>query len=77
MNNDRQSGVIKRLIPDRGFGFIRTSSGREIFFHVRALADGVDFEALEQGQAVVFVEGKDATGRPRAVDVQLVSGIRE
>lgn len=47
------TGTIKRLVRERGFGFIRSSEGTEIFFHRSALAAG-GFDALEEGQAVEF-----------------------
>ena len=46
-------GRIKRVIRDRGFGFIRTQSGQQVFFHRTNLRD-VDFVSLEEGQAVEF-----------------------
>ena len=46
-------GRIKRIIRDRGFGFIRTQSGQQVFFHCTNLRD-VDFVSLEEGQAVEF-----------------------
>ena len=38
-------GKIKKLISDRGFGFIIAEDGKEVFFHRTALATG-DFNAL-------------------------------
>jgi CspA family cold shock protein len=46
-------GQIKRLIRDRGFGFINAEDGKEIFFHRSAL-EGLDFDALEEGSNVEF-----------------------
>jgi CspA family cold shock protein len=46
-------GRIKRVIRDRGFGFIRTQSGQQVFFHRTNLRD-VDFVSLEEGEAVEF-----------------------
>ena len=47
------TGKIKRLMKDRGFGFIRGSDGQEIFFH-RSSLDDVPFESLSEGQDVEF-----------------------
>ena len=33
-------GVIKRLISDKGFGFVQASDGNEYFFHQSAVVDG-------------------------------------
>jgi len=62
------TGSIKRL-TDKGFGFIRTESGNDLFFHSTAL-QGVVFEELRVGQRVEFTEGEGPKG-PRAETVQL------
>jgi CspA family cold shock protein len=59
-------GIIKRL-TDKGFGFIETSPGKDIFFHMSAV-QGVRFEDLRQGQRVSFTEGMGPKG-PRAENV--------
>ena len=43
-------GTIKRL-TDKGFGFISTPGGTDMFFHMSNL-DGVRFEELREGQKV-------------------------
>jgi CspA family cold shock protein len=60
-------GTIKRL-TDKGFGFIETGSGKDLFFHMSAV-EGVRFEDLKQGQRVSFVEGMGPKG-PRAENVK-------
>jgi cold shock protein len=62
-------GTIKRL-TDRGFGFIETASGQDMFFHMSA-CEGVRFEDLQQGQKVSFNEGQGPKG-PRAENVKLI-----
>ncbi len=49
-------GSIKWLM-DKGFGFIKTESERELFFHSSSL-DGVDFNDLREGQKVSYSEGR-------------------
>jgi cold shock protein len=66
------TGKIKRLMKDRGFGFIRTADGQEIFFHQSSLADQT-FEALSEGQEVEFEVEQSPKG-PRANKVRLVAG---
>ncbi len=61
-------GKIKRLIRERGFGFITAENGREIFFHRSALA-GVNFDALEEDIDVEFELEKGPRG-PRAINVK-------
>ncbi len=62
-------GKIKTL-TDKGFGFITTGSGKDIFFHNSNL-DGVRFEELRQGQSVTYTEGQGPKG-PRAENVKPV-----
>lgn len=61
-------GTIKRIIRDRGFGFIRTADGQEVFFH-RTSLQNLDFESLKEGQAVDFEMERGDKG-PRAVSVR-------
>ena len=69
-------GAIKKLVKDRGFGFIRAEDGREIFFH-RTAIDGSQFESLTEGQSVEFdieKNPRDSRGKgPRAINVRLTS----
>ena len=60
-------GTIKRL-TDKGFGFIETGSGKDLFFHLSALK-GVSYEELTEGQEVEYTEGQGPKG-PRAEDVR-------
>ena len=62
-------GTIKRL-TDKGFGFIDTGSGTDMFFHSSDL-EGVSYEELQEGQQVSFTEGRGPKG-PRAENVKLV-----
>jgi len=62
-------GTIKRL-TDRGFGFIDTGGGKDIFFHANALVD-VQYEELQEGQRVSFDEAQGPKG-PNAENVKLV-----
>jgi cold shock protein len=65
-------GTIKKLVSDRGFGFISAAEG-DIFFHHSVVAEG-KFDELKEGQNVTYevVTGPDDRGRdkgPRAVSV--------
>lgn len=62
-------GTIKKLIAEKGFGFI-AGNGGEIFFHHSALV-GVAIEALSEGQAVEYEEGEGRKG-PCAENVRVV-----
>jgi len=63
-------GTIRRLITDRGFGFIRTERREDLFFH-RSQVQGVDFDSLGEGQEVEYEVGQGRSGRPEAVKVRL------
>lgn len=64
-------GTIKRIILDRGFGFIRSADGKEIFFHRSSLED-LNFDSLKEGQKVEF-EMENGPKGPRAVGVRAAS----
>ena len=64
------NGTIRRLIADRGFGFMQTAEGTDLFFH-RSELQGVEFDTLREGQEVEFDTGKGRDGRPAAVKVRL------
>ncbi len=62
-------GTIKTL-TGRGFGFIQSESGEELFFHSNDLV-GVEFNSLKEGREVEFEKGQGRDGRPQAVRVRL------
>ena len=64
-------GTIKKLVADRGFGFISGDTG-DLFFHLSALQE-CDFEALEIGQPVEYEQGEGPKG-PRATMVKPLQG---
>ena len=59
-------GTIKRL-TDKGYGFIDTGGGQDLFFHMSNV-EGVTYDALQEGQRVSFNEGTCHKG-PRAENV--------
>lgn len=62
-------GTIKK-ITDKGFGFIDTGKGGDLFFHMSNV-EGVRFDDLHEGQRVSFNEGRGPKG-PRAENVRPV-----
>jgi CspA family cold shock protein len=64
-------GTIRRLITDRGFGFIQTAEGKDLFFH-RSELQGVDYSALREGREVEYEVGQGRNGRSEAVKVRLI-----
>ena len=64
-------GTVKRLMRERGFGFISAEDGREIFFH-RSELQNVDFDKLEQGDQLKFNVTKGDKGT-KATDIKKTS----
>jgi CspA family cold shock protein len=64
------NGTIKRLVTDKGFGFIATGDGTEYFFHQSACTQ-TSFDQLREGQPVTFDRGQGPKG-PRGENVRLV-----
>ena len=65
-----QNGTIKKLVSDRGFGFIAAEDGKEYFFH-RSGTEG-DFDRLMGGEKVTFDVEASPKG-PRAGRVRVVA----
>jgi CspA family cold shock protein len=62
------TGTVKRVIADRGFGFIDAEDEKEYFFHRGALDSSLDFDRLVRGEKVEFDVEQSPKG-PRAVSV--------
>lgn len=63
------TGKIKKIVADRGFGFISDTDGRELFFHQSGLVD-VRLDGLTEGQDVEFDVESSPKG-PRAINVKV------
>jgi CspA family cold shock protein len=55
------TGTVRRLVENRGFGFIGNNSGKDIFFHYSQL-NGIKFQTLREGQYVSYRVGIGAKG---------------
>ena len=65
------TGRIKRVVRDKGFGFITPDDGSEdVFFHRSRLAPRIEFEELRDGDEVEFQTRPGEKG-PQAFDVRL------
>ena len=65
------SGTIKKLVHDKGFGFIQGSDGADVFFHHSSVVDR-QFDNLTEGQNVEYTvdQGGGPKGKgPRAASV--------
>lgn len=65
------TGKIKKLVRDRGFGFISDTDGRELFFHQTGLIE-TSFNGLNEDQQVEFDVEKSDKG-PRAIKIRVVA----
>ena len=68
----KSRGKIKKMVRDRGFGFIRGEDGKEVFFH-RSGMNGSDYDAMDEGDTVEYViqEG------PRGARAEFVKAVSE
>lgn len=63
-------GTISKLFTERGYGFIGTSDGREVYFHRNSVL-GAGFDEVKIGDRVRFAEEQGAEG-PQASSVTVV-----
>jgi cold shock CspA family protein len=57
-------GRVKNIVSDRGFAFLQTRDGRDYFFHMSFLEDGIEFDKLRTGDEFAFeVEREPAAGK--------------
>ena len=47
-------GTVKKVISERGFGFITAEDGKDYFFHRDGLTASIDFDRLNGGEKVTF-----------------------
>lgn len=66
---DMATGTIKKVVADRGFGFITADDGKDYFFHRDGLERSLDFDRLVGGEKVSF-EIESSPRGPRAAKVQ-------
>lgn len=50
----KSRGKIKKMVRDRGFGFIRGEDGKEVFFH-RSGMNGSEYDSMDEGDVVEYV----------------------
>jgi len=63
------TGTIKKIVSDRGFGFITGEDGMDYFFHRDGLDRSLDFDRLIGGERVEFDVEQSPKG-PRATKVR-------
>jgi CspA family cold shock protein len=62
------TGTIKKVVADRGFGFITAEDGKDYFFHRGGLQLPLEFDRLTGGEQVTFEIEQSPKG-PRAIRV--------
>jgi cold shock CspA family protein len=65
----RTLGRVAKLATGKGFGFIRLTNEREVFFHRADLQEGTLFNDLNVGDTVILELFEDAVSGPRALHV--------
>jgi CspA family cold shock protein len=68
-------GKIKKMVRDRGFGFIRGDDGKEVFFH-RSGLNAAEYDGLNEGDAVEYVVQEGPRGA-RAENVRAAATAEE
>ena len=63
------TGTIKKVVADRGFGFITADDAKDYFFHRNSLEPSLDFDRLVGGERVQFEIAQSPKG-PRAEGVR-------
>ncbi len=63
------TGIIKKVVADRGFGFIVADDAKEYFFHRSGVEASLDFDRLVGGERVEFEIEASPKG-PRAARVR-------
>lgn len=59
------TGTVKKVVAERGFGFITADDAKEYFFHRDALDSSLSFDRLVGGEKVTF-EIETSPKGPRA-----------
>ncbi|MEW9809526.1 MAG: cold-shock protein [Candidatus Symbiodolus clandestinus] len=67
----KSEGTVKWFNESKGFGFIKSESGVDVFVHFSAIkSDG--FKTLKEGQRVTFDQIDDKRGK-KAENVEVIS----
>ena len=63
------TGTLKKVVSERGFGFIASTDGKEYFFHRSGLDTSLDFDQLTGGEKLEFQVENSPKG-PRATRIR-------
>ncbi|MBG1269062.1 cold-shock protein [Nostoc sp. WHI] len=67
--SNRQTGTVKSFDDEKGFGFITSQSGDDVFVHSKSIQD--EFKSLKEGQVVSFIVTMGQKGL-QAEEVQVI-----
>ena len=73
MSNQKSTGTVKWMGNAKGYGFILSESGEDVFVHYRAII-GEGYKTLTEGDQVEFVQFRSDKGW-QAAEVVLVSEV--
>ncbi len=62
------TGTVKWFNESKGYGFIASEDGKDLFVHFSEIQGGDEFKTLAEGQTVEFEEGEGPKG-PQATKV--------
>ena len=68
--SEPMKGTVKWFNATKGYGFITTEDGRDVFAHYSAI-EMEGFKTLDEGQAVEF-EVVDGTKGPQAAHIRAI-----
>jgi cold shock CspA family protein len=69
-HEERPIGIVKMVDAEKGYGFLESADGREIYFHQNSVLDG-NFRRLTPGTRVLFSEEIGEKG-PQASAIDLL-----
>jgi len=58
----RMRGTVIRLLPNKGYGFVRDQEGRTRFFHAKAFVNPNDFDLVMEGFVLEFSPAVNVDG---------------
>lgn len=63
-------GRVKFYNEGRGFGFLMTDDGRDVFMHISEWVDLINYPSI--GDKVQFIQERGRDGRPCAAKIELI-----
>jgi len=68
---NRATGALKKFFHDKGYGFIQTPQGKDVFFHVNDSED-LNQDLLNEEVRLSYEISQDSrSGKNKAVNIQI------